>query len=38
MVLKRTPSLNDSEKFIEALTNIVEERLKRFQDTRVQGA
>ncbi len=28
MVLKRSPSLNDSERFIEALTTIVEEHLK----------
>jgi ferrochelatase len=34
MVLRRTPSLNDSERFIEALTTIVEEHLKGFKDTR----
>lgn len=38
MVLKRTPSLNSSERFIEALATIVEEHIKGFKDTRVQGA
>jgi len=33
VVLKRTPSLNDSKKFIEALANIVEEHMNK----RVQG-
>ena len=38
MVLKRTQSLNCSERFIEALATIVEEHIKGFKDTRVQGA
>jgi ferrochelatase len=29
MILKRSPSLNSSERFIEALSNIVEEHMKR---------
>ena len=33
MVLKRSPSLNYSERFIEALTAIVEEQIKRIQGT-----
>ena len=37
MVLKRTHSLNFSEGFIEALATIVEENIKGFKDTRVQG-
>jgi ferrochelatase len=31
MVLRRTPSLNSSERFIEALASIVEEHIKRFK-------
>jgi ferrochelatase len=38
MVLKRTHSLNFSDGFIEALATIVEEHIKGFKDTRVQGA
>ncbi len=37
VTLKRTQSLNDAEKFIEALATIVEENIKGFKDTRVQG-
>jgi len=38
MELKRTPSLNASKRFIEALTAIVEENIKKgFQDSRSQG-
>jgi ferrochelatase len=37
MVLKRTPSLNDSERFIEALAGIVEEHIKGFEGSRGQG-
>jgi len=37
MVLKRTHSLNTSEKFIQALANAVEEQLGGFEDSRVQG-
>ncbi len=37
MTLKRTPSLNDAETFIEALATIVEEHIKGSRDTRVQG-
>lgn len=32
MVMKRSPSLNSSERFIEALANIVEEHMKRFKE------
>jgi len=35
MTLKRTQSLNCSERFIEALTTIVEEHLKGFKDSRI---
>jgi len=38
MVLKRTPSLNFSERFIEALSQIVEEHMKGFEDSGVRGA
>jgi ferrochelatase len=38
MVLKRTHSLNFSDGYIEALATIVEEHIKGFKDTRVQGA
>ncbi|MDI6761638.1 MAG: ferrochelatase [Thermodesulfobacteriota bacterium] len=38
MILKRTPSLNFSERFIEALASIVEDHIKGSKDTRVQGA
>jgi protoheme ferro-lyase len=38
MTLKRTPSLNASERFIEALATIVEEHIKGFKDSRVRGA
>jgi ferrochelatase len=37
MVLKRTSSLNFSERFIEALTVIVEEKIQGFQNSKVQG-
>jgi ferrochelatase len=38
MELKRTPSLNFSRRFIEALTAIVEENIKKgFQDSRSKG-
>jgi len=37
MVLKRTSSLNDSERFIEALASIVEEHIKGFEGLRGQG-
>ena len=37
IVLKRTPSLNTSEKFIQALASAVEEQLGGFEDSRVQG-
>jgi ferrochelatase len=37
MVLKRTHSLNTSEKFIQALASAVEEQLGGFEDSRVQG-
>jgi ferrochelatase len=37
MVLKRAPSLNFSERFIEALTTIVEEHVRGLQGSRVQG-
>jgi ferrochelatase len=36
MVLKRTPSLNFSERFIEALAAIVEEHMKGFEDSGVR--
>jgi ferrochelatase len=38
MVLKRSPSLNLSERFIEALSNMVEEHIRAFKNSRVQGA
>ena len=38
MTLKRTTSLNASERFIEALAAIVEEHIKGFKDSRVRGA
>jgi ferrochelatase len=38
MVLKRTPSLNVSERFIQALTTMVEEHPKGFKDSRIQVA
>jgi len=38
MVLKRSPSLNLSERFIKALTEIIEEHIKGFKDSRVQVA
>jgi ferrochelatase len=37
MVLRRTPSLNSSERFIEALAAIVEEHLKGLKDSRVRA-
>jgi ferrochelatase len=37
MVLKRTRSLNTSERFINALATAVEEQLGGFEDSRVQG-
>jgi ferrochelatase len=37
IVLKRTHSLNTSEKFIQALASAVEEQLGGFEDSRVQG-
>jgi ferrochelatase len=37
LVLKRIPSLNDSERFIEALATIVEEHIKGFKDSGVRG-
>jgi ferrochelatase len=37
MALKRTQSLNYSERFIEALATIVEDNIKGSKDTRVQG-
>jgi ferrochelatase len=37
MVLKRTRSLNTSERFIKALASAVEEQLGGFEDSRVQG-
>ena len=37
MILKRTPSLNASGQFIEALAAIVEEHMKGFKDSRVRG-
>jgi ferrochelatase len=37
LVLKRSPSLNDSERFIEALSSIVEEHIKGFKDSSVRG-
>ena len=37
MMLKRTASLNFSERFIEALAAIVEEHIKWFQGSRIQG-
>ncbi len=37
MVLKRTHSLNTSERFINALATVVEEQLGGFEDSRVQG-
>jgi len=37
MVLKRTSSLNDSERFIEALASIVEEHIKGFEGSRGRG-
>jgi ferrochelatase len=37
MVLKRTPSLNFSERFIEALSQIVEEHIKGVQGSRGRG-
>jgi len=37
MMLKRTASLNFSERFIEALAAIVEEHIKGFQGSRIQG-
>ena len=37
MILKRTPSLNASGQFIEALATIVEEHMKGFKDSRVRG-
>lgn len=37
MMLKRTPSLNFSERFIEALAAIVEEHTKGFKDSRARG-
>jgi ferrochelatase len=38
MQLRRTPSLNFSRRFIEALTAIVEEHIKGFEDSGVRGA
>jgi ferrochelatase len=38
MLLKRTPSLNLSERFIKALSQIVEEHMKGFEDSGVRGA
>jgi ferrochelatase len=35
--LKRTPSLNDSKRFIEALAAVVEEHVKGFKDSGVRG-
>ena len=35
--LKRTPSLNDSKRFIEALAAVVEEHVKGFKDLGVRG-
>jgi len=37
MVLKRSPSLNLSEKFLDALANVVEERMKGFKGSRIKG-
>lgn len=37
MVLRRSPSLNDSERFIEALTAIVEEHIRGFKVSRGRG-
>jgi ferrochelatase len=37
MVLKRTPSLNFSERFIEALSDIIEEHIKGVQGSRGRG-
>jgi ferrochelatase len=37
MVLKRAPSLNFSDRFIEALAAIVEEHIKGFKDSGVRG-
>jgi protoporphyrin/coproporphyrin ferrochelatase len=37
MALKRTRSLNASERFINALATVVEEQLGGFEDSRVQG-
>jgi ferrochelatase len=37
LVLKRVPSLNYSERFIEALATIVEEHIKGFKDSGVRG-
>jgi len=37
MALKRSPSLNFSERFVEALSDIVEKHLRGFEDSRVQG-
>ena len=38
MVLKRSPSLNASERFLEALASVVEEHMKGFKDSRGPGA
>jgi len=37
MILKRTPSLNFSKRFIEALATIVEEHIRGSQGSRIQG-
>ena len=37
MVLRRTPSFNDSERFIEALATIVEEHIRGFKVSRGRG-
>ena len=38
MILKRSPSLNTSEKFLEAFASIVEEHMRGSKDSRVQGS
>ena len=37
LVLKRSPSLNNSERFIQALANVVEEQITGFKDSGVPG-
>ena len=38
MILERSPSLNSSERFLEALSNTVEEHMRGSKDSRVQGS